>query len=108
MTHQEALKAVIICALITYALRAVPFVLFGGKRQMPAFLKRLSTLLPPAVMAVLVVYGLKDVSTFTSLHQWIPSLLGCGTVMALHLWKHNTILSVFLGTAVYIAALYLL
>ena len=60
-----------------------------------------------AIMAVLVVYGLKDTLS-ADWTVWAATIAGCGSVMALHAWKHNTILSVFAGTEVYIALLYLL
>ena len=74
---------------------------------MSPILSRLAMVLPAAIMAVLVVYGLKDTLS-ADWTVWAATIAGCGSVMALHAWKHNTILSVFAGTAVYIALLYLL
>ncbi len=48
--------AVFISAAITYALRALPFVLFDGKHKMPQWMERLGKILPSAIMAVLIVY----------------------------------------------------
>lgn len=59
MTH--AVFVVIICAVITEALRALPFVCFGGKKGVPRLVAALGETLPPAIMAALVVYCLKSV-----------------------------------------------
>ena len=73
MTH--AVFVVIICAVITEALRALPFVCFGGKKGVPRLIAALGETLSPAIMAAAVV--------------------------ALHLWKKNTLLSIGAGTALY-------
>ena len=87
-------------AVITIALRAIPFLIFGGRRKAPQFIINLSNLLPYAVMAMLVVYCLKNVS-FTSVNTFVPELISCVIVIVLHLWKHNTILSIVAGTVIY-------
>ena len=48
--------AIFIPALITFSLRALPFLLFSGDRKMPDWLSRLGAVLPSAIMAVLIVY----------------------------------------------------
>ena len=57
-------------------------------------------MLPYAIMGMLVVYCLKNVSLLQSPHA-LPELLGCATVVLLHLWKRNTLLSIAGGTALY-------
>lgn len=49
-----------IAAITTFLLRALPFLLFGGKHSMPSTVQKVSESLPPAIMAVLVVYCIKD------------------------------------------------
>ena len=92
--------AIAIMAVITIALRAIPFLIFGGRRKAPQFIINLSNLLPYAVMAMLIVYCLKNVS-FTSVNTFVPELISCVIVILLHLWKHNTILSIVAGTVIY-------
>ena len=48
-----------IAAITTFLLRALPFLLFGGKHSMPSTVQKVSESLPPAIMAVLVVYCIK-------------------------------------------------
>ena len=57
----HAALVIAVCALVTLALRALPFVCFGGKHGIPRRIVRLGSALPPAIMAALVVYCLKGV-----------------------------------------------
>lgn len=99
-TNLYLLIGIIIIALVTTALRAIPFLIFGGKRKAPEYITKLSSLLPYAVMAMLVVYCLKNIS-FSSVNAFLPELICAGIVVLLHLWKHNTILSIVVGTVGY-------
>lgn len=97
-THAAALIAVI--ALVTMALRFLPFFIFGGKRQTPKYISYLGRVLPYAIMGMLVIYCLRGI-LFTAMPFGIPELLSCGLVVVLHLWKKNTLLSIIGGTACY-------
>lgn len=105
VTHSIILIA--IAAIITFALRAVPFAIFGGKRTMPDTVKRVADLLPSAIIAVLVIYCLKTDLLSIGMGT-LASAFGVITVVVLHIWKRNTLLSIFGGTAIYMAALHLL
>lgn len=91
---------VVVAALVTAATRFLPFLLFGGKRKTPAVITRLGQLLPCAIMGMLVVYCMKDVS-FLSPPYGVPELIGCAVVAALHIWKRNSLLSIGVGTVCY-------
>ena len=84
----------------TMATRFLPFLLLGDKRQTPPFITYLGKVLPYAIMGMLVVYCLKGVS-LTEVSSVLPAALGVGVTAGLHLWKHNTLLSILGGTAVY-------
>ena len=84
----------------TMATRFLPFLLLGDKRQTPPFIAYLGKVLPYAIMGMLVVYCLKGVS-LTEVSSVLPAALGVGVTAGLHLWKHNTLLSILGGTAVY-------
>ena len=86
--------------LVTMATRFLPFLIFGEKRKTPPIIEYLGTVLPCAIMGMLVVYCLKDV-TLTSAPFGIPEFLGCVVVALLHLWKRNTLLSIAAGTVGY-------
>ena len=52
------------------------------------------------IMGMLVVYCLRSIS-FAAFPFGIPELLACAVVVALHLWKRNTLLSIAGGTVFY-------
>ncbi|MBR5536801.1 MAG: AzlD domain-containing protein [Clostridia bacterium] len=84
----------------TMATRFLPFLLLGDKRQTPPFITYLGKVLPYAIMGMLVVYCLKEVSV-TDLSSVLPAALGVAVTAGLHLWKHNTLLSILGGTVCY-------
>ena len=92
--------AIAVSAVVTFALRVLPFAAFRGERTMPAWLERLGRTLPSAIMAVLVVYCLKGIS-FAAVPYGLPEFLGVAAVVLLHLWKRNTLLSIAGGTVCY-------
>lgn len=93
-----------IAAITTFLLRALPFLLFGGKHSMPSTVQKVSESLPPAIMAVLVVYCIKD-SISSPGSGTIATGIAVLAVAGLHLWKRNTLLSIFGGTAVYMVCI---
>ena len=96
--HSAAMIAVI--ALVTAALRLLPFWIFRDNRKTPPLVSYLGQVLPFAIMGMLVVYCLKGVS-FTSAPFGIPEIIGCAVVTGLHIWKRNTLLSIGVGTVCY-------
>ena len=61
---------------------------------------RLGSVLPPAIMAALVVYCLKSVP-YGSPGAGACQLVAAAAVVALHVWKRSTLLSIGAGTALY-------
>lgn len=104
-THSILIIAVI--ALVTMALRFLPFLIFGGNRQTPAMISYLGRVLPYAIIAMLVVYCFKSVS-FTSRPFGLPEILAGCIVAGLHVWKSNTLLSILTGTAAYMLLIQIL
>lgn len=95
-----ALIQVLIMAAVTALLRFLPFLIFPGGRKRPQIITYLGGVLPYGVMAMLVIYCLKNVSILAWPHG-LPELLAILAVVGLHLWKKNTLLSIFGGTAFY-------
>ena len=89
-----------VVALVTALVRFLPFFVFNGRRPVPGVIRYLGSVLPYSVMAMLVVYCLKDTS-FVNFSGWLPSMLSVFAVVILHIWKRNTLLSIIGGTACY-------
>ena len=100
MTDIHAILTIAVCAIVTAALRFLPFLIFGEDRKTPPVIAYLGQVLPFAIMGMLVVYCLKDVS-FISAPFGIPEAIGCAAVALLHVWKRNTLLSIGAGTVIY-------
>lgn len=92
--------AILISALVTFSLRALPFLLFSGGRKMPDWLTRLGAVLPSAIMAVLIVYCLRG-SKSDLFGVGLPSAVAVLATALIYKWKHNTFLGIIVGTAVY-------
>lgn len=98
------LFAIVMSALITFGLRALPFVLFRGGRSMPEWMQRLGQILPSAIMAVLIVYCLKGAKS-NPIGIGIPGIIAVAVVVASYKRKHNTFISIIVGTAAYMIML---
>ena len=100
MPNLHAALMITVIALVTAALRFLPFLIFGENRKTPPLVTYLGQVLPYAIMGMLVVYCLKGVSFQTSPFG-IPEIIGCTVVTLLHVWKRNTLLSIGAGTVCY-------
>ena len=87
-------------AVVTFLTRALPFLLFDRGDHPPKLVLYLGRVLPPAIIAMLIVYCVKGVS-FATPAGWVPTLLAGGTAVVLHLWKGNDLLSIFGATVLY-------
>ena len=95
-----AIAAIAVMAIVTFLTRVLPFLLFDRGDHPPKLVLYLGRVLPPAIIAMLIVYCLRGVS-FSTPGGWVPQLLCVAVVVALHLWKHNNLLSIFGGTVLY-------
>lgn len=100
MSISRSVLLVAVCALVTFLTRAFPFILFSSKRSMPASLQSVINSLPPAIIAVLVIYCIKGDITAPGLGT-VASLLGIACASALQLWKKNILLSIAGSTVLY-------
>lgn len=96
----QALWIVLVCAGVTLLLRAAPFAFFGRKGGVPRVIASLGRALPAAIMAALVVYCLKSVP-YGTIWEGVKQLIASAVVVAVHLWRRNTLLSIAAGTAAY-------
>lgn len=94
------ISTVAVISLVTIALRFFPFLIFRGNKDTPTWLNYLGKGIPYSAIAMLVIYCLKGLQ-FKVLSGWVPDLMAVSFVVALHLWKRNTLLSIFTGTIFY-------
>ena len=104
LTTSSALLAILVMAAVTFFTRATPFLLFDRNEKPPAIVLYLGKVLPPAIIAMLIVYCLRHVNPLAG-SRGIPELIAAITVIGLHLWKGNNLLSIFGGTILYMALL---
>lgn len=99
----HALVLIFVMSLVTILLRFLPFLYFE-KRKTPESIVYLGKVLPYAIMGMLIVYCLKDVSWVSGSHG-LPEILAIAFVAGLHAWRKNALLSVGLGTVLYMILL---
>ena len=97
------LAAIAVIALVTWFLRAAPFLLFGT-RPLPKAVRYLGRFLPPAIMTVLVFYCLRNTS-FQTYPFGLPELVSCALVVVLQAIRKNMYLSIIAGTVCYMVLL---
>ncbi len=98
--HYYSLLVILLVAVLTFLTRLLPFWIFKNNQRPLPVLADLNKLLPPAVIAILLVFCLENISWQEqkgSLYQ----LLAVALVAILHVWKKNNLLSIGLGTLAY-------
>lgn len=100
MTGWETLLVISVVAGLTFLTRVLPFGLFRRQDRPSVLLTDLNRLLPPAVIAILVVFCLKNIGTEYPNNSLIQ-LISVGLVIGLHVWKRSNLLSIGLGTVIY-------
>ena len=96
--NAHAALLVAIMAVVTMLLRFLPFLVF--RRGTPAYVTYLGKVLPAAIIGMLVIYCLKDVS-LTAVPFGAPELLAGLATVLLQAWKRNSLASILGGTALY-------
>lgn len=102
MTLGQEILTIGLCALATVLTRFLPFLVFRADRPAPKYIRYLGKALPAAIFGMLVVYCLKNVSLVTG-NYGIPEGVAIVSVVVLHLWKRNMLLSIGGGTVCYMA-----
>lgn len=91
---------ILILALSVQFTRALPFIIFRNKENLPKVIGYLGNMLPAAVMGLLCVYCFKDYD-YSSAEEILPALISIAAVVLVHFLKKNTILSIIVGTTLY-------
>lgn len=94
----HSLVLVIVMGVVTMILRFLPFLVFSNNT--PAPILYLGKVLPYSIMAMLVVYCLRNIDFLSGSHG-IAEVSATILVIVLHKWKHNTLFSILFGTLFY-------
>ncbi|MBE6574519.1 MAG: branched-chain amino acid transporter AzlD [Ruminococcaceae bacterium] len=105
VTASYTLLLIGVIALVTLLLRAMPFILFRSGKT-PEMVTYLGKVMPPAVIGMLVIYCFKDIS-FTVYPYGLPELIAAMAVVVLHIFRRNTLLSIGVGTVLYMVLIQL-
>lgn len=118
LTPLQAILSILVMALVTFLTRVLPFLLFDRGESPPKLVLYLGRVLPPAVIAMLIIYCLRSpaltvpadlTATLSGFWQavvsffvgWAPQLIAGVVVVVLHVWRKNNLLSIFGGTILY-------
>lgn len=85
-------------AIVTMLLRFLPFLVF--RKHTPKYISYLGKVLPPAIIGMLVVYCLRDVS-ITAYPFGIPELIATACVVGVQIWRRSVLISIITGTVIY-------
>lgn len=91
---------ILVSAALTFLTRALPFLLFGRGGAPSATIRFIGRALPPAVIAILVIYSVRDVPAL-GLASMLPKAAGILATALMHLWRRNSLLSICAGTGAY-------
>src|SRR5688572_12832158 len=100
MSLVQQIITIAMVVLGTMLTRFLPFVLFPPGKPTPKYIQYLGKALPSAVLGLLVIYCLKDVSVLSGSHG-IPEFIAITVVALLHFWKRQMLVSMAGGTIVY-------
>jgi len=99
-----ALKAIACMAVVTFALRCLPFLGAAHLQRFPV-LMRLGRFLPPAIMVLLVLHSVHGTAAEHDKGLW-PAVLAASLAMLLQWRTRQPLLSIFAATGLYVALLH--
>lgn len=98
--YRHAMIIILVMGLMTLATRIVPVLIFGRGEKVPEYILYLGKVVPYTAMGLLIIYCLKDVQVLEAPHA-VPEAISLTVVTLTYLWKRNSIMSVVIGTALY-------
>ena len=96
----KSVVLIITMSVVTILLRTLPFLVF--RNHTPKYISYLGKVLPPAIIGMLVIYCLKDVTVF-SYPYGIPELIAVACTAGVQAWKRDSLISILSGTVLYMA-----
>lgn len=95
-----ALGAIAAMALVTFGLRALPFLAARFLQSHP-LVQRLGRFLPLAIMTLLLLHTLVGSARQNPSGPW-AELVAAAAVVVLQWWRRHPLLSILVGTALYV------
>jgi branched-subunit amino acid transport protein AzlD len=104
-TLGEALVFTFATGAVVLFCRAFPFVFFRSKNREEGnsekgWISFVEKVVPPVAMTVLAFSSVAS-SLKANVHESLPVLTAAGVTALLHLWKRNSLISIFGGPALY-------
>lgn len=96
-----------VCAVCTMLTRAIPFLVFRDANKVPKTVLYLGKVLPPAVIATLVIFALRNTDFLTGSHG-LPEIIGVLAAGILHWIFRNSFVSIGISTVLYMVLLHIL
>ena len=100
ISPMHSLVIIFIVSVTTFVTRWIQFVIFTKGKEVPQVIQYLGKVLPPAVIGMLVIYCFKSVR-LTAFPFGLPEVIAGAVVVLLHIWKRNNLLSIGVGTVLY-------
>jgi branched-subunit amino acid transport protein AzlD len=100
LTGIQTIIIIFSVALGAMLTRFLPFILFPENKETPKFITYLGRVLPAAMMGLLIIYCLRNISIGIKPHG-IPELISIASIIILHRWRNNVLLSIGGGTVIY-------
>lgn len=97
---------ILIAGIITILARFLPRIIFRN-RQLPGFIVYLGEKLPYSLMGLLLVFCVRGVD-YTNSKEVLPLALSFAGIILSFKFLKNFLLSIFLGTGIYMALIYLI
>lgn len=107
LTLTEQCIIIGLCAAGTMICRFLPFIIFSRNTRLPNFIVYMGEVLPLAVFGMLCIYCLKDVDLSAESHC-LAEVIAVIVTALVHLYKRNMMLSIALGTIIYMIEVQLL
>lgn len=99
MTTTQSIITILAVIIGTMLTRFLPFLIFPETKTPPKSISYLGTVLPYAVIGLLIIYCLKD--AIGSTYHGLPEFISITFIVILHKWKKSTLLSICAGTILY-------
>lgn len=100
ISNFEVLQIILVVAGATFFTRVLPFLIFKKEAQLPNKIIYLGKVLPMVIMLCLIVYCIRN-TDFSSSPYGLVELSCIGVVVVLQVWRRNTMLSIGVGTLLY-------